>query len=119
MDNFTKAFKWYIVTFFIVIGFASLVMADATNSYKWSAPVILSFLMAYVFWYFWCKDFQKKLGIVNALTLITGGIISYHYVDQLVYIIMGTSYDLPTSVCWFIWNAVIGMPVMMITLKLT
>ena len=114
MGHFGKALQWYVITVFLVIAFASMVMADATNSYYWLAPIVLSVMVAYVMWFFWCKDYTPSILITNALVFIGTGIVAYHYMEMGLYLLTGHIYALPSAVWWIVLNAVVGIPAMMI-----
>jgi hypothetical protein len=103
----------------MVGGFASIVMVDATGNYRWIAPIAFSLLMAYVLWYFWCKDYEKKIMIINALVFIGNGLLSYFYIEELAYVITGQLYELPAALWWVVLNAIVGIPAMVVALKVT
>lgn len=117
MNDVFKSFQWYVVTLFIVGSFASIVAADTTGNYKWVAPIALSGVMAYVCWYFWCKDYDKPVMIVNSIVFIVSGIVSYFHAQDIVYVLTGQIYEFPAPLWWIILNAVVGIPAMVIALK--
>lgn len=112
-----KAFKWYFLALFIVIGASAFIIADESGSHKPVMIGVLAFGVVYVLSTKW-QDTGSKVFILSAL-LFMGISFLTSYVPPFLYMFTGIDIRGASEyVLWAILECLIGIPVMTVIFRL-
>ncbi len=115
-----KAFRWYFIAFFIVVGASCFIISSETGSNKPILVGVLSFGVVYVLTSFW-KDANNKVFMIGVLLFLAVSQIPFGampYINPYVYLFTGV--DMRTInpyLMWGVLEGLIGIPIMTLVFK--
>ncbi|MGH1456996.1 MAG: hypothetical protein ACRBDI_09465 [Alphaproteobacteria bacterium] len=111
-----KAFKWYFIALFVIIGASAFIISDKTDTIK---PVIIgvfAFGVVYVSSLFW-QDVSNRIFVISAGVFLAISQLS-SYIPMIMYVFL--DFDINWFDPYYTWaaaTAIIGIPIMVVVFK--
>lgn len=109
-ENLLRAFKWYVLALFVVVGTSAFLIAEEKDTVKPMLIGVLGLGAAYIMSAFW-KDFRDKV-LLASIVVFFGVAIINPYVLDIIYVLTGRVLEIDKYVLWALMNGIIGIPVM-------
>ena len=115
-ESFLLAFKWYLISLGLIIGFSAFIISQKINSMD---PIIIGIVgvgSSYIMASIW-KDFRDKLLLASGVAFVTLAIISPE-MEYVVFVLFDYSEPINPYFLWAMTTGAIGIPVMTIVFKI-
>lgn len=112
-EAFLKAFRWYIIMLFVIIGTSAFIMADESKSVRPIMIGILGYGAVYIMSVFW-KDLRGKLLFASFAVFLALSVVA-RFTPEIMYILF--AYNPAIFDPYYTWAAtvgVLGIPIMTI-----